>query len=157
MAPGRPRRRDLTLPGPGEEPFRLPSGLLEWQVGDAEATADAYRVTRRGERDWECSFRGRRLSSHPRRVSAFAYAEHHHRELRRRRIIIGWSIVAAVSGVIAGVALAAIETLWGVWVLGLAFAGGLSALARVSAAAGRSLDDPYRAREPWEEATWWNR
>ena len=90
------------------------------------------------------------------RSVALAGAQRHHRETQRIYQIKKWGLLAGISLLAAFVSYHWFTTLQGFAIFAVSVGGFLSAGARCQAAANRSLLDPYRIRDPWEPADWWN-
>jgi hypothetical protein len=131
------------------------SGRLKWVADGDDLVARDYRIRLLGPRCWETTHGDQVLRVDPRRSMAIASAEHHYRELvRRRRITL--SSFTALAAVLVGI----VATQWIHTPLGfLVFAGAIglfiASAARFAAALSRNILDPYRIREPWERINPW--
>lgn len=151
-----PTRRPEADERAGER-IGVPMGRLSWARDGDDLVTGRYRIRLLGPRLWETTYRGRHLRVDARRSMALAAAEHHHREMERRRLIIRWGALAGEALLGGAVASHWISTPPGFFLFVAAAWVFLAAVARCQAALNRSLLDPYRARESWEDRDWWNR
>lgn len=133
-----------------------PAGRLLWKRDGGDLVAGRYRVRCIGPEQWETTCRGRLLPFQRRRSLALAMAEHHFREVQRVRQITGFG-VSSVVGLLGSIASFLVPQPAGFFVFVISFWLCLSSAARCVAAITRNLLDPYRTRERWEPADWWNR
>jgi hypothetical protein len=149
----------LTVAGTSHrEPTPLrPMSWLDWAQDDEEYVGGDYRIRLIGPGRWQVLHRGSHLAYDPSLQSAFSVAEHHHRELLRRRDLMVWGGVLLASILVSGLVEMISRTLdiWAVPVLAIALYAGVSAVVRMYAAATRNRFDPYRRRAPWEPRAWW--
>lgn len=139
-----------------DERLGVALGRLRWRRDGADLVAGRYRIRLLGPRQWETTYRGRFLRVDARRSMALAIAEHHHRETQRKQQIIRWGSLTAVALLAAAIAARRISTPMGLFLFAFAVWVFLGAVARCQAALNRSLLDPYRVRESWEDRDWWN-
>jgi hypothetical protein len=135
---------------------RTPAGLITWSCRHDVTVGGRYRIRNLAPFRWELSFRNRTLSEHRRLSMAKMAAELHHRGVLRRVALLCWGALGvggiAVALVFVGLGGAAgiLGTIGGFWLF-------LIAVPRFVAALTTNLLDPYRRRDPWEPADWWNR
>ena len=149
----------IQYPAPEAVPPLRPMSWLEWsRVGDLYIGGD-YVIRLVEPYRWEILHRDTHVRFEPKLSAALAQAEHHHVERLRRLDLVGWGVVL-VASLVAMALVDATVGLTGVWsvpVLCVLLFSGLSALARVLAAASRDRFNPYRRRAPWEPRNWWQR
>ncbi|MFZ0493569.1 MAG: hypothetical protein WAM81_10295 [Acidimicrobiia bacterium] len=149
-------RADVATSRDTEERIGAGYGRLKWTRDGDELVAGPYRIRLAMPGLWETTYRGRTLRVDARRSQAFVGAEHHHREVQRLQQIARWVLTAGVAFLVAVIASQRLITLLGFVVFAVAIWVFLAAGVRCFAAINRSLLDPYRIRESWESADWWN-
>lgn len=138
------------------EPVSVTSGRLSWARDGNDLVTGPYRIQMRTPAEWQVLFGDRLVDKYERRSMALAWAEHHHREQRRKREIKRWTMSAAIALMVAAGALSQISERWFYFfVFAGCFGVFLNSLARALASASRNLLDPYRTREKWEPRDWW--
>lgn len=139
-----------------EERVGVASGRLRWKLDGDDLVSGQYRIRLLGPGLWETTRRGRLLRVDLRRSMALANAEHDYREIQRIHQIVRWGLSATAALLTAIVLNRWNTTPLGFFLSAVAVGAFLGSSARCLAAITRSLLDPYRTRESWEPADWWN-
>ncbi len=130
---------------------------LDWSQDADEYAGGEYRIRLVEPYRWEVLHRGAHLRFDTRLSSALAQAEHHFGERLRAHDLVGWGLI--LLGSVAAIALmgatVGLTRLWSIPVLCVLLYVGLSAMARLFAAASRDRYNPYRRRAPREPRNWW--
>jgi hypothetical protein len=131
-------------------------GRLKWTRDGDDLVAGPYRIRLAMPGLWETTYRGRTLRVDARLSMAFAGSAHHHHEVQRIQQIFRWASVAGAAFLLGTVSSRWLTSVFGFAVFAVAVWVFLAAGVRCFAAFNRSLLDPYRTRETWEPADWWN-
>ena len=137
-----------------------PTGsLLDWQIFDDGFISDTYRIVLLGPKQWQLIDESGSVGTYRSLKTAFASAEHSHRERLRRRSVRTNAVVLAV----AIAAWLAVDALFpvagpGLWILVLfpiVFVG-MTSLVRCVAATSGNVNNPYIAM-PYNPRPRWKR
>lgn len=136
-----------------------PGSLLEWQIFDDGFISDPYRIVLVGPKQWQLIDESGSIRTYRSLKTAFASAEHSHRERLRRRSVRTNAVVLAI----AIAAWLAVDVLFpiagpGLWIIVLfpiVFVG-MTSLVRCIAATSGNVNNPLIAM-PYDPRPRWRR